>query len=153
MLRTCPAFIAALIVLLNCCACGDGPTTLEDYQTIPVTLPRGQQIRAEVVSHPKDMNKGLMYRDSLAADRGMLFLHGSPGLFPYWMFQVKFPLDIFWLDTSRRVVEISADTPPCKTPAKQCPNYGGTKKAVTVLELPGGSARKFGIQLGDTINF
>jgi Uncharacterized conserved protein len=53
------------------------------------------------------------------------------------MFQVKFPLDIFWLDTSRRVVEISADTPPCKTPAKQCPNYGGTKKAVTVAGIAG----------------
>jgi uncharacterized membrane protein (UPF0127 family) len=106
-----------------------------------------------MLSNPTDMMKGLQFRDSLAPDRGMIFLHGSPGFFPYWMYQVRIPLDIFWLDTNRKVVEISADTPPCKTNAKQCPNYGGTQKAVTVLELPAGSARKFGIKVGDTINF
>jgi uncharacterized membrane protein (UPF0127 family) len=139
--------------VVACSGCGDNPTTLEEYQTTPVTLPGGQQIRAEMLSNPKDMMKGLQFRDSLAPDRGIIFLHGSPGLFPYWMYQVRIPLDIFWLDTNRKVVEISADTPPCKTNAKQCPTYGGTHKAATVLELPAGSARKFGIKVGDTINF
>jgi uncharacterized membrane protein (UPF0127 family) len=153
MLRSLPALLVTAIVLLTCCACGDSPTTLDEYQTTPVTLPGGQQIRAEMVSNPKDMLKGLQYRDSLAPNRGMIFLHGSPGFYPYWMYQVRIPLDIFWLDTNRKVVEISADTPPCKTAAKQCATYGGTHQAVTVFEMPAGSARKYGIKVGDTIKF
>src|SRR3981081_3754361 len=112
MRRSLPALIVTVILVVTCSGCGDSPTTLEEYQTTPVTLPGGQQIRAEMLSNPKDMMKGLQFRDSLAPNRGIIFLHGSPGLFPYWMYQVRIPLDIFWLDTNRKVVEISADTPP-----------------------------------------
>jgi hypothetical protein len=118
-----------------------------------VTLPAGQKIRAEVEMTPEDMQKGMMFRDSLPHDRGMLFIHQAPGLYPYWMFQCKIPLDIIWMDSSHRVVEISADTPACKTEASQCPNYGGHQQAQYVLELGGGEARRLGVAVGQTIQF
>jgi len=97
--------------------------------------------------------RGMMFRDSLPEDRGMLFIHGEPGRYSYWMFQVRIPLDMLWLDANRNIVEISADTPPCQTAASQCPKYGGNQAALMVLELPGGSVKKHGLQVGQTIAF
>ncbi len=126
---------------------------MDEYYTRVVTLPGGQKIRAEVMMHPTDMIRGMMFRDSLAPDRGMLFIHAEPGFFPYWMYQVKIPLDIIWLDSSRAIVEISANTPPCRSEAKDCPNYGGRQRAQYVLELAGGMADKYGLRAGDRIMF
>ncbi|MEK7406420.1 MAG: DUF192 domain-containing protein [Acidobacteriota bacterium] len=133
--------------------CGSKPVTMEEFQTRLVTLPNGQKIRAEVMTHSTDMMRGMMFRDSLAPDRGMLFVHGSPGKYPYWMHQVKIPLDIIWLDANRRIVEISANTPPCLKKASECPNYGGNQKALFILELAGGLAAKYGLLPGDTLSF
>ncbi len=133
--------------------CGSKPVTMEEFQTRLVTLPNGQKIRAEVMTHPTDMMRGMMFRDSLAPDRGMLFVHGSPGNYPYWMHQVKIPLDIIWLDANRLIVEISANTPPCLKKASECPSYGGNQKALFILELAGGMAGKYGLRPGDTLSF
>ena len=97
--------------------------------------------------------RGMMFRDSLAPDRGMLFVHPSPGAYVYWMYQVRIPLDIIWMASDHRIVEISADTPPCRTKASECPQYGGHQRSQFVLELAGGMASKYGLKLGDTISF
>ncbi len=64
----------------------------------PVTLPDGGKIYAEMAIEHMEIVRGLMFRDSLPQDRGMLFLHNKMGRYPYWMFQVKFPLAIVWLN-------------------------------------------------------
>lgn len=100
------------------------------------------------------MLRGMMFRDSLAPDRGMLFIHGAPGKYSYWMYQVRIPLDIIWIAPNHGIVEISADTPPCPSKsASACPSFGGQQTAVYVLELAGGSARKYSLKVGDTISF
>jgi uncharacterized membrane protein (UPF0127 family) len=143
-------FIVSVLVL---CGCSDKETLNELGVTI-VTLPDGQKIKAEVVTHAKDMMRGMMFRDSLAEDRGMLFIHGSPGRYAYWMYQVKIPLDIIWLDASKTVVEASLNTPPCpSSSASQCPNFGGKTEAVYVLELAGGVAQKHGVRVGSRLSF
>jgi uncharacterized membrane protein (UPF0127 family) len=127
---------------------------VQDLQSRQVTLPDGKVIMAEVVTNPVDMMRGMMFRESLAQDRGMLFVHGSEGEFAYWMYQVKVPLDIIWINRAHRVVEISANTPPCpSSSAQQCPNFGGHAKAIYVLELAAGSAAKHGIKVGETLSF
>jgi uncharacterized membrane protein (UPF0127 family) len=143
--------LAALTLALA--GCGEEPATMDDFTTRVVTLPNGKGIRAEVMMRPEDMMRGMMFRDSLAPDRGMLFIHGAPGRYPYWMYQVKIPLDILWLSGDRRIVEISADTPPCSTRASECTHYGGNADALFVLELAGGMAAKHGLQVGDRLSF
>jgi hypothetical protein len=84
----------------------------------------------------------------------MLFIHDKPGTYGYWMYQVKIPLDIIWMDRTETIVEISANTPPCPSKsARECPTYGGTKSAQYVLELGGGMASKYGLKAGDTLRF
>jgi len=144
-------FLALLALALA--GCGSKHDPLEDLGTRLITLPAGMQVRAEVLTNPQDMARGMMFRDSLAPDRGMLFVHGHPGNYPYWMYQVRIPLDIIWLDSERRVVEIAADTPPCKSEPGLCPNYGGHFAAQYVLELAGGMAAKYGVKPGERVEF
>ncbi len=141
-----------LSLILGAAGC-EQSATLEDLRTRTVTLPNGQKILAEVLTRPDEMARGMMFRESLAPDRGMLFVHNQPGRYPYWMYQCLIPLDIIWIGPDRRVVEISAGTPPCEGPPSQCPNYGGNREAQFVLELAGGMAGKYGLRLGDRISF
>jgi uncharacterized membrane protein (UPF0127 family) len=149
-----PHFTTLMLLALMGAGCGgqetEGPEVLGMRK---VTLPNGQQIRAEVEMTEMDRQKGMMFRDSLERGRGMLFIHQKPGMYPYWMYQVKIPLDMVWMDPSRRIVEISPDTPPCKTKASLCTNYGGHQTAQFVLELGGGEARRLGLTLGQTLEF
>jgi uncharacterized membrane protein (UPF0127 family) len=133
--------------------CGSRPATFEDLRTRPVRLPGGQHILAEVLTRPDEMARGMMFRDSLAPDRGLLFIHAQPGRYTYWMYQCRIPLDILWMDGERRIVEISPDTPPCRGPQHECPHYGGNADSQYVLELAGGMAQKYGLRVGDTLEF
>jgi uncharacterized membrane protein (UPF0127 family) len=149
MRRILPAAGLVLIAM----GCGRQAATLEDYQARVVTFPNGQQVRAESMLTEADMRRGMMFRDSIAPDRGMLFFHSASGKYKYWMYQVRIPLDIIWMDRGRRIVEISANTPPCTTEAGECPNYGGNYEALYVLELGGGMAAKYGLKVGDSLRF
>jgi uncharacterized membrane protein (UPF0127 family) len=144
----------ALVPLIAVLAgCGQKTDAVDDFRTTKIKLPDGTVIRAEVMRREEDMRRGMMFRDSLPEGRGMLFIHGSTGKYTYFMYQVKIPLDIIWLDSRNNVVEISENTPPCTTNASACPTYGGTKDALVVLELAGGAARKHGIVPGARLEF
>jgi len=140
-----------LALLLGCSS--DKSSTMEDLTSAVVTLPGGQKIKAERMVLTTDLARGMMFRDSLAADRGMLFFHEREGTYSYWMYQTRIPLDIVWMDRFRRIVEIVANAPPCKTVASQCAHYGGNQRAQFVLELAGGMASKYGLKTGDILEF
>lgn len=149
-----PRSVACLACAVLLAGCGQKTESVSGVlNTKEVTLPAGQKISAEVMMLDIDMARGMMFRDSLAPDRGMLFFHAQPGNYAYWMYQVRIPLDIIWMDANRRIVEISANTPPCKTKASECPSYGGKATAQYVLELAGGMAAKYGLQQGELIRF
>lgn len=135
------------------CGCGENESSLDYINSRRVTLPGGQEIRAEVMMRPEDMMRGMMFRDSLAPDRGMLFIHGGAGNYPYYMYQVRIPLDIIWMDPAKNIVEISANTPPCASAATACPTYGGKQTALYVLELAGGMAAKYNLRPGQRLDF
>lgn len=148
-------FAAVVLLSMSLSGCRDGDKALDDYNTRSVTLPDGTVIRAEVMTKEADMMRGMMFRDSLPEGRGMMFIHGSAGRFPYWMYQVKVPLDIIWMDSRRRVVEVAPNAQPCqgKQRATDCPQYGGNEDAQLVLELPAGQAAKHGVRPGAVISF
>jgi uncharacterized membrane protein (UPF0127 family) len=150
MLRT----YCVLLSLFWLTSCAQKTETLDDFKTMPMTFPGGQQIRVETMIKEMDIMRGMMFRDSLAADRGMLFLYAGPALHQNYMYQVRIPLDVLWLDLDHRVVEMIPNIPPCpSTSAKACPTYGGHKLSAYMLELPAGTAAKFRVQLGDRIKF
>ena len=139
------------MALTSCSSSDSGDSNSLNTKT--VTLPDGFQVTAEVELSETDMARGMMYRSELPAGHGMLFVHGQPGRYPYWMANCKIPLDIIWLDMQHKVVEISANTPPCPSGGKDCPTYGGHAVAAFGLELGGGEAARHKVVVGSTIQF
>ena len=145
--------LAAVLLAALLAGC-ESPHVTDELGITPVTFPNGTRINAETMRTDIELLKGLMFRESLAANRGMLFIHPEENTFHYWMYQTKIPLDIIWMDHDRRIVEMSLDTPPCKSSsAKECPNYGGNYKSKLVLEVNAGIAKKNGLKVGDTLDF
>ena len=143
--------IGGFLVLAGCQSSDSGGASTLDTRT--VTLPDGYQVAAELAVTEPDMERGLMYRTELPPGHGMLFVHGQSGKYPYWMANCKIPLDIIWMDSNHRVVEISANTPPCPSGVKDCPTYGGHAIASWALELGAGEAAKHRVTVGSTIQF
>ncbi len=133
--------------------CGSKNSPIEDLRTRELILPGGHMIKAESVVDTRDMMRGLMFRNSLASDHGMLFVHPVSGHYNYWMYQTYIPLDIIWMDENHRIVEIVDSAPPCKTAASKCAHFGGTETARFVLELNGGDSRKYGLKLGQRVEW
>ena len=130
------------------------PTVTDEIGLTQITFPNGVRINAETMSDEVELIKGLMYRDSLPQGRGMLFIHPDEDIFHYWMYQTKMPLDIIWMDHDRRIVEMSLNTPPCKSKSpRDCTNYGGNFKSKYALEVNAGVASKNGLKVGETLDF
>ena len=143
--------IFGTLALTGCQSSDTGTLSVLDSRS--VTLPDGFPVIAEMAVTGPDMERGMMYRTELPSGQGMLFVHGQPGRYPYWMANCKIPLDIIWMDSSHKVVEISANTPPCPSGGKDCPTYGGHALASFALELAGGEAAKHQVTVGSTIQF
>lgn len=118
---------------------------------LPLTLPSGSVLQVEVMVDPEDRAMGLMYRPSLARDRGMLFVFDRTEFHSIWMKNCRFPIDILWLDEERKVVHVAEAVPPCK--ADPCPVYSPLRKALYVVELNAGQARREGAVVGSSVVF
>lgn len=144
------AILAACGILSSCAQKEDAST---DANLTPIVFPNGQKIVAETVRQEFELMRGLMFRDSLPADRGMLFVYGKEDKYTYWMYQTKIPLDMIWMDHQHKIVEIAANTQPCKTKASECPKYGGHQPATYVLEINAGAAAKNNLREGEVLDF
>lgn len=114
-----------------------------------VTLANGSKVAIEVVADPETRAQGLMFRSSLGADHGMLFIFPDTALHSFWMKNTLIPLDIIWIDETRSVVHVERNVPPCK--ADPCPSYPPKGVARYVLELAAGQAAARGIREGDRV--
>jgi uncharacterized protein len=118
---------------------------------VPLTLPSGKVLQVEVMISDEDRAMGLMFRPSLAPDRGMLFLFDRPDFHGIWMKNCRFPIDIVWLDEEKRVVDVKEGAPPCK--AEPCPVYQPMRRASWVVEMTSGQARREKVVRGAALGF
>jgi uncharacterized membrane protein (UPF0127 family) len=80
-----------------------------------------------------------MFRDQMAADHGMLFIHDREEMQAYWMKNTKIALDILYFDSQRKLVSQQRDVPPCSA-GDMCPPCPSGGPARYVLELSAGQA-------------
>lgn len=146
-------FTYFLVVAVMLSGCSEKSSVEEDLNTIDLTLPGGKVIKVEMMIHTLDLARGMQFRTSMKPDHGMLFFQQQPGKYVYWMYQTLIPLDMIWIGDDYQIVEIVPNAPPCQTAASQCPKYGGHQMAKYVLELGGGMAQKYGLQLGQRVQF
>ncbi len=123
----------------------------QPFPTAPlsiVTAKGPQEFTVEVATTPAQMEQGLMFRQSLAADAGMLFDFKTPSPAMMWMKNTLIPLDMLFVDQgghivniAERTVPLSTDTIPAAAPVR------------AVIELNGGTAARLGIKPGDRVVF
>ena len=105
-------------------------------------------IELEVARTESQKAMGLMYRTSLADNRGMLFLFEPSQTVNFWMKNVRIPLDMLFLRDGK-VKAIAASVPPCNI--NPCPTYGSQTAVNQVIELRGGRASELGLKVGETV--
>lgn len=118
--------------------------------TTTIFVPPSTKIEAELAFTDETRATGLMNRESLDEDAGMLFLFQEMDLHSFWMKNTLIPLDLLWLNERKEVVYM-VTAPPCET--DPCASYSPLQKAKYVLEVNAGFAKKHGITLGTRLEF
>jgi len=95
--------------------------------------------------------KGLMYKEYLPDDRGMLFIFPESGNYNFWMKNTIISLDIIWIDENFNVVYIAESQSPCTD--NKCDSINPNVNAKYVLEVNGGISEKIGLNIGDELFF
>lgn len=143
------AFLTGVLLALT-----PSPGIASDPDLIAIRTPAGSTIHAELADTPFKRATGLMYRDHLKKNHGMLFVFGQPHAWSFWMKNTKIALDLIWLDDKKRVVHIERNVPICTKTDDSCPQYRpNSEDAVFVLEIAGGTAESYKIEKGSMLHF
>lgn len=108
-----------------------------------------QSLSAEVVASDPEREKGLSGRSCIGLNQAMLFKFDKPGIYPFWMKDMRFAIDMVWLDSSKKVVFIKSYV----TPATYPQTFVSIDPAQYVLELKAGRAGQLGLEPADRVNF
>ncbi|HEV2336373.1 MAG TPA: DUF192 domain-containing protein [Stellaceae bacterium] len=140
-----------LLPLLLVCAATPLHAQLAQFQAAPLTIVTAtgpHKFTVELATTPRQMEQGLMFRQSLAPDAGMLFDFATPSRATMWMKNTLIPLDMLFVDATGRIVNIheravpgSLATIPAAAPVR------------AVIELNGGTAARLQIRPGDRVIF
>ena len=104
-----------------------------------------RQFSVEVAATPDQQEKGLMFRKSLAGDRGMIFPYEPPQSVAFWMKNTLIPLDIIYIRSDGTIVRIT------KAQAMDLTPLPSGEPIAAVLEIRGGRAAELGIAEGDIV--
>jgi uncharacterized membrane protein (UPF0127 family) len=113
---------------------------------------KGVRFHAEVARTPAEHAKGLMYRQYLRPNRCMFFAYDEDAHHSIWMKNCYIALDVAWIDSDGKVVEIAENVPPC-SPLRgdDCPTYGGNALSRHFIEFQTGTIRRIGLKVGDSV--
>jgi len=106
-------------------------------------------LTVEVVDEPHEQVQGLSDRDSLDRDHGMLFVFSQPSKPGFWMKDMRFSLDLIWIDENGTITEITPNVSPDTFPQTFFPAF----PVKYVLEVNAGWSKDNSIQTGDKIEF
>ncbi|ASI14112.1 DUF192 family protein [Candidatus Mancarchaeum acidiphilum] len=94
---------------------------------------------------------GLMYRDSLKENSCMLFIFDSAGKLGIWMYNMKFPIDVLWIDKNMAIIDIKENLQPCRS-IFNCDIAYPKANSKYIIELNAGYVKSHDIKLGTKIN-
>lgn len=142
-----PAFrpIAFALLVLAAVLAGSLPSKAEELAIVTAS---GASFRftIELAVTPEERQRGLMFRESMPADHGMLFLEDQPRLQTFWMKNTLIPLDMIFIAADGEIINIAEMTTPLSTST-----WRSDEPALGVLEVNGGVSRLLGIKPGDSV--
>jgi uncharacterized protein len=113
---------------------------------------RGFELNADIPIIGEQMSKGLAVKNQLKENEAMLFVFEKPGRHSFWMKDMKFPIDIFWLDSDGKVVYIKESMQPCISTII-CILYTPNTDSQYVLETVAGFTQRHNVSVGTNIDF
>lgn len=139
--------------------CKDKPEATKEIATEPVTFkqeaeaylvkPEGDTIRhlkLEIADDDYQRETGLMYRQSMEADQGMLFIFENEEPRGFYMKNTYIPLDLIFLDSQNKIVSIAKDAKP-----ESLETIPSNVPAQYVLEINGGLSDQWNLVVGDSL--
>lgn len=121
-----------------------------DYKSIYViTDDEEYELLVEVVESEEDRQKGLMYRESLCEDCGMLFVFPENTQMGFWMKDCLIPLDIIFITESGVITDIKENFEPCDDTV--CESYDPKTEYRYAIEVDAGWTSQHGISIGDRV--
>jgi len=111
----------------------------------------GAEINAEIADERGEIERGLMYQESMGEKEGMLFIFDKEKETNFWMKNTLIPLDIIFLDENKEIVNIAENAVPCKT--EECALYPSQFPVKYAIEVNAGFVDKKGIKLGEKAEF
>jgi uncharacterized protein len=139
-------FLSIMALFPNLGLLAAWPATTEGLAII--STPTGSNIFAEIAATLDKRTTGLMFRNNLEPDRGMLFVFPEMGHWTFWMKNTLIPLDIIWLDDFHRILHVESRVPICTKIDDSCPRYSARRESQYVLEIKAGMAEQLGIEPG-----
>jgi len=150
--RSAPKFARGALLLLAIAAGAAGSACKTARTPTPnVTIDTGErkvQFKVELAITPPEHEKGLMFREHLDSDAGMLFISDSPRHQVFWMKNTLIPLDMIFIGSDWRIAGIVENAEPKTLSAREVPG-----PSQYVLEIGGGLSARYGIRAGQTVDF
>ena len=112
----------------------------------------GQKLIADLAITHEQQKLGLSVKNSLADDKAMLFVFDKEGRHAFWMKDMKFPIDMIWIDSNQTITHIEHSVPPCE-PNMDCHVYLPRVSSLYVLETVSGYSVTHGLHVGTKIIF
>jgi uncharacterized protein len=105
-----------------------------------IVLPSGTAITVEIAVTDQEKAQGLMFRESMPKDAGMVFPFDDLEIRPFWMKNCHFSLDLIYATKDGTIVDVLRNVPPCAPDPAPCDNVTPKAKSDTVLEVNAGVA-------------
>ena len=128
----------------------EASSTDNKYLKAKVTV-KGFELNADVPITGELMARGLAVKDQLKESEAMLFIFEESAQHSFWMKDMKFPIDIIWLDSDGKVVHIEQNLQPCVS-VLICTSYGLDIDSQYVLETVAGFTQRHNISVGTNID-
>ena len=141
------AGLAGILVAIGGCEQQQQGTT-QPASTLP-TVPMkigSRTFNLEIARTSDEQERGLMKRDSMPQDHGMIFVFPNEQVLQFWMKDTRFPLDILFLDGKGRIVSVS------QMKAYDLTNTSSESPAQYAIELNVGAAKDAGVKAGDMLD-
>jgi uncharacterized protein len=145
-------FIVAAVLIIS--AIYSRQENVEQAPWQPTATINNHNFVVEVISTATEKEQGLSGREFLAEDNGMLFLYDTKEIRAFWMKDMRFDIDLLWINDQEIVgIEKLMTAPDPDTLYDDLAKYNSPQPVNRILEFPAGTIDKYSIQVGDIINF
>lgn len=124
-----------------------------ELRKVEIGFPDGSKVSAELAETPEERERGLMFRQTIRPEDGMLFVFERDDALAFWMKNTFVDLDMVWMDAAGKVTVVHENVPrskPGMTDAEVATRAG---HGLYVLELAAGQAAKRKIKVGSVLSF